>query len=224
MAAYDGFRADDDTLDLPDLDGLLAGTVALMTAWASPCPHAKLPADELRALLARKVVSNLFFLQHHPGVSPPLARSLLAARAQWRTLGEAAADVEGAVSRAPTSAMTRTAAPASASASASAPARVPPQPAAALRRAQPAGQPPFLGLVAQGPVGPDAGPCGCDARPAAASSTPMSERAPVNAPVTVPVTGPVHGPAQASPNVPRKASATHPATPSALVAGTRTLH
>jgi hypothetical protein len=69
--------------ELPSIDALIAGTVALMTTWADPCPHAKLPRDDLRRLVARKVVSNLFFLQHHPLLSPPLRQSLAQAHARW---------------------------------------------------------------------------------------------------------------------------------------------
>lgn len=70
-------------LPVPDLDALVAGTVALMTAWADPCPQARLPRDALRRLLARKVASNLFFLQHHPGARPALRQSLAQAHAHW---------------------------------------------------------------------------------------------------------------------------------------------
>lgn len=77
-----------DELQLPDADALVAGTVALMTAWADPCPQARLPMPQLRQLLARKVVSNLFFLQHHPGVSPGLRQALSQAHRHWVTLAQ----------------------------------------------------------------------------------------------------------------------------------------
>ncbi|MBN8487338.1 MAG: hypothetical protein J0M20_06390 [Burkholderiales bacterium] len=75
--------------DAPDVDGLLcidaliAGTVALMTAWADPCPQARLSAVDLRRVLARKVVTNLFFLQYHPRLRPELRQSLAQAHARW---------------------------------------------------------------------------------------------------------------------------------------------
>jgi hypothetical protein len=69
--------------ELPSIDALIAGTVALMTAWADPCPHAPVGPAHLRHLIARKVVSNLFFLQHHPCARPELRQSLAAAHAQW---------------------------------------------------------------------------------------------------------------------------------------------
>lgn len=72
-----------DTEVLPSIDALIAGTVALMTAWADPCPQARLSPDDLRRVLARKVVSNLFFLQHHPQVRPELRQSLAQAHARW---------------------------------------------------------------------------------------------------------------------------------------------
>jgi hypothetical protein len=78
-----------DADDLPSIDALIAGTVALMTAWADPCPHARLAPADLRQLLARKVVSNLFFLQHHPLLSPPLRQSLAQAHARWVALAHA---------------------------------------------------------------------------------------------------------------------------------------
>jgi hypothetical protein len=72
-----------DVDELPSIDALIAGTVALMTTWADPCPNARRAPDELRIQVARKVVSNLFFLQHHPLLSPPLRQSLAKAHARW---------------------------------------------------------------------------------------------------------------------------------------------
>lgn len=78
----------DDTLDpgcsgLPDTDALLAATLSLMTAWANPCAQARVPVADLRRLLARKVVSNLFFLQHHPAVQPALRQVIAQTHALW---------------------------------------------------------------------------------------------------------------------------------------------
>lgn len=99
-------HADDDSdLPLPSLDGLVAGTVALMTAWAAPCPDARLDAPAQRSLLARKVVSNLFFLQHHPQASEPLRRVMANAHAHWVALargGETASAACAAVAAEPT--------------------------------------------------------------------------------------------------------------------------
>lgn len=81
-----------DALDaeaLPSIDALIAGTVALMTTWADPCPHAPLPVADLRRLVARKVVSNLFFLQHHPLLRPELRHCMAQAHARWVGLAQA---------------------------------------------------------------------------------------------------------------------------------------
>ncbi|MCZ2441716.1 MAG: hypothetical protein LC119_16310 [Burkholderiales bacterium] len=67
----------------PDLDTLVAGTVALMTAWADPCPQWHLGKTDLRRVLARKVVANLTVLQHHPQARPELRQSLAKAHARW---------------------------------------------------------------------------------------------------------------------------------------------
>lgn len=80
--------------NLPDIDALLAGTVALMTAWADPCPASPLAAADLRRLLARKVVSNLYFLAHHPLARPALQQSLGHARQRWMGLAHPGAAAE----------------------------------------------------------------------------------------------------------------------------------
>lgn len=68
---------------LPSIDALVAGTFALMTTWANPCPQAQLAPADLRRLVARKVVSNLFFLQHHPLLRPELRHCLARTHARW---------------------------------------------------------------------------------------------------------------------------------------------
>jgi hypothetical protein len=68
---------------LPSVDALIAGTVALMTAWADPCPDAPVGPGHPRQLIARKVVSNLFFLQHHPCVGSALRQTLVNAHGKW---------------------------------------------------------------------------------------------------------------------------------------------
>lgn len=73
---------DDDPL--PCAEAMVAGTLALMTAWASPFPNAAFDAHAQRALIARKVVSNLFFLQRHPGLSAGLRQVMANAHEQWR--------------------------------------------------------------------------------------------------------------------------------------------
>jgi hypothetical protein len=84
-------HADDPTADHdppPDIDALVAGTVALMTAWADPCPTSPLAPADLRRLLARKVVSHLFFLTHHPQARPALRQSLQRAHQHWVALAQ----------------------------------------------------------------------------------------------------------------------------------------
>lgn len=85
-----GLADDDVVAGLPSPEALIAGTLALMTAWADPCPQAQLPPGQLRLLLARKVVSHLFFLQHHPLVAPHLRQSIAHARLHWVGLARGA--------------------------------------------------------------------------------------------------------------------------------------
>ncbi len=49
--------------DMPCAEAMLAGTLALMTG------HAENRCPQHRALMAKKVVSNLFFLASHPALS-----------------------------------------------------------------------------------------------------------------------------------------------------------
>lgn len=68
---------------MPCALGLLVGTLALMTAHASPEAAPHLDATIQRRLLARKIVSNLFFLQHHPDAPPPLRQVAINLHARW---------------------------------------------------------------------------------------------------------------------------------------------
>ena len=87
--------ADDATeLSLPSLEALLAGAMALMTAWASPCPDAKVDPQVLRRLLARKVQSNLFILRNHPHISPALCHVVQQMHPTWEALAGTAAQQE----------------------------------------------------------------------------------------------------------------------------------
>ena len=51
---------------LPCAQALVAGTVALMTVWADPCPDGASDVATQRLLVARKIVSNLYCLRQHP--------------------------------------------------------------------------------------------------------------------------------------------------------------
>lgn len=75
---------DVDHLPVPCAEAMLAGTLALMTAWAAPCPNPAYDAQAQRSLIARKVVSNLFFLQHHPALSAGLRQVVANAHARWQ--------------------------------------------------------------------------------------------------------------------------------------------
>jgi hypothetical protein len=75
--------------DLPCAGGLIAGTLALMTSWAAP-PDAACAAQ--RPLLARKIVSNLFFLRHHPDLGEPMRRVIGKVHERWLPLAQALPD------------------------------------------------------------------------------------------------------------------------------------
>jgi hypothetical protein len=69
--------------ELPCVGGLIAGTLALMTTWVDPeCAQ----AARQRPLIARKIVSNLFFLRHHPELGEPLRRVVGKVHERWLPL------------------------------------------------------------------------------------------------------------------------------------------
>jgi hypothetical protein len=74
--------------DLPCAAGLIAATLALMTTWAAPDAPS---AQDHRLLLARKVVSNLFFLRHHPALGEPLRRVIGKVHERWTAIATAPA-------------------------------------------------------------------------------------------------------------------------------------
>jgi hypothetical protein len=82
---------EDDTAARPCAGGLLAGTLALMTCWAAPEPEAKVDAQRQRSLIARKVVSNLFFLRDHPDVGPGLQQVVGRLHQRWVLIANEAA-------------------------------------------------------------------------------------------------------------------------------------
>lgn len=97
----------DEGLPLPCPHGLMAATLALMTRWAVPEPGCRLAQPDLRHILARKVVSNLFFLQQHPQVPPGLRRVAQGLHTQWLpltvadTAHPASADTTGPIPTSP---------------------------------------------------------------------------------------------------------------------------
>lgn len=78
----------------PCVQGLIAANVALMTAYANPATDARFSTEAQRRLLARKVVSNLFFLREHPLLSPGLRQVMANAHQHWAELAQAAPEPE----------------------------------------------------------------------------------------------------------------------------------
>ena len=95
----------------PSLDALIGGTLALMTACtdAAPCGQVgpagptgpaglagqavptgqatpAVLAAHRQSLVARKIVCNLFFMQHHPLLAAPLRQVVAQARQRWFAL------------------------------------------------------------------------------------------------------------------------------------------
>ena len=62
---------------------LIAANVALMSAYANPTHGAGPDGAGHRALLARKVVSNLGLLQQHPALPPALRQVMANAHDHW---------------------------------------------------------------------------------------------------------------------------------------------
>jgi hypothetical protein len=80
---------DDDPSALPCAGGLIAGTLALMTCWASPEASAAASEAQQRALMARKIASNLYFLREHPDIAPGLRRVIGKVHERWVLLAQA---------------------------------------------------------------------------------------------------------------------------------------
>jgi hypothetical protein len=77
---------DDDAAGVPRLECLVAGTLALMTCWADPPADLRVEPATHRRLLARKIVSNLFFICRHPHASESLRAVMGKARCRWQAL------------------------------------------------------------------------------------------------------------------------------------------
>lgn len=86
----------DEEYEMPSADAMLAGTLALMTGYAQASP-----ACPNRSLMARKLISNLFFLMQHPNVSPPLRAMLANLRTRWQLAEEQAGEPSAATRAAP---------------------------------------------------------------------------------------------------------------------------
>jgi hypothetical protein len=74
---------------LPCAGGLIAGTLALMTCWAMPEPSASATKEQQRALMARKIASNLFFLRQHPDLAPGLRQVVAKVHERWLLMAPA---------------------------------------------------------------------------------------------------------------------------------------
>jgi hypothetical protein len=80
-----------DEIALPCAQALLAGTLALMSAYAAPLAGATGPSDTAcRTQMARKIVENLFFLREHPGLAPPMRSVVTKLHVHWSTLADSA--------------------------------------------------------------------------------------------------------------------------------------
>ncbi len=71
-------------VEMPCIDGMLMGTLALMTGYAEhQCEQGN---PRCRDLMAKKIVSNLFFLATHPRLSVPMAAVMRNLQGHWHTL------------------------------------------------------------------------------------------------------------------------------------------
>lgn len=86
MKSVEWSRDDDDGYEMPSAEAMLAGTLALMTGHAeSGCGHHK-------GLMAKKVVSNLFFLSGHPALNPHFRQVVQRMHAHWARIVNPADD------------------------------------------------------------------------------------------------------------------------------------
>jgi hypothetical protein len=90
----------EDDAPLPCAGGLIAGTLALMTCWAAPEPSNHASEDEQRALRARKIASNLFFLREHPDLAPGLRQVIGKVHERWLRIAPARPDAPARVATA----------------------------------------------------------------------------------------------------------------------------
>lgn len=71
-------------VEMPCLDGMLAGTLALMTGYAEH--QGELGSARCRNLMAKKIVANLDSLSSHPQMSGTLAMVMRNLQNHWHTL------------------------------------------------------------------------------------------------------------------------------------------
>jgi hypothetical protein len=87
-------RRDDAPLPCPQR--LLACTVALMSAWATPESRDRADQDAVRSLIARKLVAQLASLMTHPALGEPMRQVMAQARQRWLPLAGSALASQGA--------------------------------------------------------------------------------------------------------------------------------
>jgi hypothetical protein len=78
-----------DEIALPCAQALLAGTLALMSAYAAPLAGGA-SAPDCRLQMARKVVENLVMLREHPGLAPAMRAVVAKLQVHWAALAEGA--------------------------------------------------------------------------------------------------------------------------------------
>jgi hypothetical protein len=81
-----------DDLNLPCLEALVAGTVALMSCWAAPLDTGAAAPRQQRTAMARKIVANLYLLKQHPHASPGLRHVMALAHERWILASESSSD------------------------------------------------------------------------------------------------------------------------------------
>lgn len=81
---------DNSTATLPCACGLLTGTLAWMTCWASPELGATTTEEHQRTLMARKIASNLFYLSEHPELALGLRKVIGKMHERWLLIAQAA--------------------------------------------------------------------------------------------------------------------------------------
>lgn len=87
---------DTDAHALPCPQAMLAGTLALMSAWAHPVAGCALHGPQRRPVLARKIISNLFFLEQHPLAGPAVRGLAGQLHRHWAAAGAGPSAGDGA--------------------------------------------------------------------------------------------------------------------------------
>jgi hypothetical protein len=75
-----------DEHELPAVEAVLAGTLALMTGYSQALQAELHPVQRLH--MGRKIDANLALLADHPCLSEPFQRVLLGLRARWQAMSD----------------------------------------------------------------------------------------------------------------------------------------